>query len=97
LLSSGKLDTNKRRFEEEEFPSDSPQFTGDTQADIPTSQMWEYKSCDTSNAQVFGPFTTEQMIDWQNQNYFQGDTVMMVRKVNSGESFQRSDSVNFTQ
>ena len=44
--------------------------------------MWEYRWDETQD--VYGPFSTQMMADWQNQGYF--STSLMVRKVERGRS-----------
>jgi len=54
---------------------------------------WEYKlSADTQ--EVFGPYTTQAMIDWAKQGYFQGDSKVLLRQVGE-QDFQSSENVNF--
>jgi len=56
---------------------------------------WEYKLNEESN-DIYGPFITSEMLTWYNQGYFQGDGVVLIRRVGSQETFQLSDTVDFT-
>jgi len=57
-------------------------------------KIWEYKNL-RGDQQVFGPFTVAQMLDWYNSGYFQGATVMNVRKVGD-KAWKRSDALDWT-
>jgi CD2 antigen cytoplasmic tail-binding protein 2 len=35
-----------------------------------TQVMWEYKWENTDDAELHGPFTSSQMLEWTNENYF---------------------------
>lgn len=56
--------------------------------------MWEYKWENKPGADVHGPFTSQQMLDWTGDGYF-ADGVY-VRKTNSAdEQFYSSKRIDF--
>jgi len=68
-----------------------------TEAYEADNELWEYKAADSG--ELLGPFTTIQMQLWARKGFFQGDYVVMVRKItnpNNGE-FIRSDSIKWEQ
>eukprot|EP01114_Cavostelium_apophysatum_P014555 TRINITY_DN3806_c0_g1_i1.p1 TRINITY_DN3806_c0_g1~~TRINITY_DN3806_c0_g1_i1.p1 ORF type:complete len:328 (+),score=102.08 TRINITY_DN3806_c0_g1_i1:29-1012(+) len=76
----------------------------------PTSKvMWEYKAA--NNGELFGPYTTQDMIAWRDMGYFVGDNVVEMRKVKNPHAeesifddedgapteYVRSDTVDFSK
>lgn len=55
---------------------------------------WEYKWENTDNAEIFGPFTSEQMMAWSEQEYF-GSGVYCRRVGQPLSSFYSSRRVDF--
>lgn len=55
---------------------------------------WEYKWENTSKADVYGPFSSTDMLDWQQQDYFKDG--VWVRKVTEGDGpFYNSKRIDF--
>ena len=55
---------------------------------------WEYKWENTSKADVYGPFSSTDMLDWQQQDYFKDG--VWVRKVVEGDGpFYNSKRIDF--
>ncbi|XP_074641708.1 CD2 antigen cytoplasmic tail-binding protein 2 homolog [Tubulanus polymorphus] len=55
--------------------------------------MWEYKWEDKHDAELHGPYTSDQMMNWADDGYF-GDGVL-VRKCGSGAQFYNSRRIDF--
>jgi CD2 antigen cytoplasmic tail-binding protein 2 len=69
------------------------------QADEAEQQVWEYRApagTTEEELRVHGPFTSSQMSEWHAAGYFQGDTVMLVRRKGS-PTFRRSDELDFSR
>lgn len=74
--------------------SETKYLTPSLVADMPV--QWEYCGQDSN---MYGPFTTEQMMQWLKQGYFLGDSAVRVRKVHSNmlgdlSSIKREKTVN---
>lgn len=54
--------------------------------------LWEYK-WKQDDTEIHGPFTTEQMQQWVDENYFK--TGVFVRKVGEGTNFYSSNRIDF--
>ena len=54
---------------------------------------WQYKWENDDNAEVFGPFSSSQMLQWTNEGHF-GDGVW-VRKTNQSGDFYNSKRIDF--
>ena len=61
----------------------------------PSDEMWEYRWEDKNDAEVHGPFTSSQMLEWTNENYFPGG--VFVRKTSSAPdgAFYSSRRIDF--
>ncbi|XP_022085727.1 CD2 antigen cytoplasmic tail-binding protein 2-like isoform X2 [Acanthaster planci] len=59
----------------------------------PDKTYWEYKWENKEDADKYGPFESEQMQDWVDQNYFSDG--VWVRKVGSGGQFYDSKRIDF--
>mmetsp|Transcript_6872 Transcript_6872/g.11797 ORF Transcript_6872/g.11797 Transcript_6872/m.11797 type:complete len:386 (-) Transcript_6872:425-1582(-) len=55
--------------------------------------MWEYKWTE-DGTDVYGPYTTPQMIEWYSQGHFQGDKVVWCRVVGQ-DAFYSSEGIDF--
>lgn len=56
--------------------------------------FWEYKITSTSEETIYGPFSSSQMFEWNNQGYFDKDVV--VRKSNNEDNpFYDSKRIDF--
>ncbi|XP_075679527.1 CD2 antigen cytoplasmic tail-binding protein 2 homolog holn1 [Dermatophagoides pteronyssinus] len=59
-----------------------------------TKTCWEYKWEDKDDAQTYGPYTTEEMLTWTNQGYF--DQGVFVRRTDSTDAgFYSSKRIDF--
>jgi len=61
----------------------------------PVEEMWEYKWEDKSDAEIHGPFSSLQMLEWTNENYFPDG--VLVRKVSTAPdgAFYSSRRIDF--
>jgi len=61
----------------------------------PLDEMWEYKWEDTNDAEIHGPFSSLQMLEWTNENYFPDG--VLVRKTSSAPdgAFYSSRRIDF--
>jgi len=61
----------------------------------PVQETWEYKWEDTSDAEIHGPFSSQQMLDWTRDNYFPDG--VFVRKTSSAPdgAFYSSRRIDF--
>lgn len=61
----------------------------------PAEEMWEYKWEDKSDAEIHGPFTSLQMLEWTEENYFPDG--VFVRKTSSAPdgAFYSSRRIDF--
>lgn len=55
--------------------------------------MWEYKTENTDNAEIKGPFSNSQMLKWSEDGTF--DKGVYCRKVDSGGPFYSSLRIDF--
>ncbi|XP_033126622.1 CD2 antigen cytoplasmic tail-binding protein 2-like [Anneissia japonica] len=55
--------------------------------------LWEYKWEDKDNAEIHGPFSSTQMQEWVDKDFFPDG--VLVRKVNSGANFYTSKRIDF--
>ena len=60
----------------------------------PDKVYWEYKWENKDDADIYGPYQSEQMENWTNQDYFQDG--VWVRKVGSGQNFYTSKRIDFS-
>ncbi|XP_069134765.1 CD2 antigen cytoplasmic tail-binding protein 2-like [Argopecten irradians] len=58
----------------------------------PTEVMWEYKWEEVDDAEMHGPFTSSQMLQWTEEDYFPDG--VYVRKVNT-DKFYNSKRIDF--
>jgi len=58
-------------------------------------EMWEYKWEDSSDAEIHGPFTSLQMLEWTEDNYFPDG--VFVRKTSTAPdgAFYSSRRIDF--
>ena len=58
-------------------------------------EMWEYKWEDKSDAEIHGPFSSLQMLEWTNENYFPDG--VLVRKTSTAPDgpFYSSRRIDF--
>ena len=56
-----------------------------------TEVQWEYKWKE-EDTEIHGPFSSEEMLEWQEDNYFKEG--VLVRKVGT-EAFYKSERVDF--
>lgn len=58
-------------------------------------EMWEYRWENSSDAEIHGPFTSQQMLDWTNENYFPDG--VFVRKTSAAPdgAFYTSRRIDF--
>lgn len=71
------------------------QLLGALTADEADEKVWEYRALGAADdAPTHGPFSSAQMGEWHSAGYFQGDTVMLVRRTGS-PTFRRSDELDF--
>jgi len=68
--------------QEQDKSSSASSVSAAAAGDATTSIMWEYK-WSSSQDQLYGPFSTKQMMHWKEKNYFQPE--VMVRKLTEGE------------
>ncbi len=54
---------------------------------------WEYKWEDTDSAEVHGPYTSQEMLEWQEADFFQAG--VFCRKVGSDGAFYSSKRIDF--
>lgn len=54
--------------------------------------MWEYKWDEGEDSQIYGPYSSEDMLAWNKQGYFRNG--VYVRKVNE-KSFYSSKRIDF--
>ena len=54
---------------------------------------WEFKWEDTDDAELHGPFTSQEMLDWSEDGYFKEG--VFVRKVDSNAQFYSSRRIDF--
>jgi len=61
----------------------------------PVEEMWEYKWEDKTDAEIHGPFTSLQMLEWTEDNYFPDG--VFVRKTSSAPdgAFYSSRRIDF--
>jgi len=61
----------------------------------PVEEMWEYKWEDVTDAEIHGPFTSLQMLEWTEENYFPDG--VFVRKTSSAPdgAFYSSRRIDF--
>jgi len=61
----------------------------------PVEEMWEYKWEDKRDAEVHGPFSSLQMLEWTNEDYFPDG--VFVRKVSTAPegAFYSSRRIDF--
>lgn len=61
----------------------------------PAEEMWEYKWEGKNDAEIHGPFTSLQMLEWTNENYFPDG--VYVRKTSSAPDgvFYSSRRIDF--
>ncbi len=57
--------------------------------------LWEYKLADTADAQVHGPFATEQMLEWWEAGYFNGAGVR-IRSVDDDGDWTKGTEIDFS-
>jgi len=76
---------SKSSFDELDETKAKPKTSGAT---------WEYKG---ANGEMYGPYTTKQMLEWKDQGFFVGDHVVQVRQCGDGEDspFVDSNTVDF--
>eukprot|EP00051_Salpingoeca_urceolata_P010344 m.126276 g.126276 ORF g.126276 m.126276 type:complete len:371 (-) comp16675_c0_seq1:354-1466(-) len=77
--------------------SDQPAAAAAAASAAPASDeaTFEFKWEDKPDAEVYGPFTATQMLEWQDQNYF-GPAGVMVRQLDKeGSAFYLSTRVDF--
>ncbi|KAK3083991.1 hypothetical protein FSP39_006385 [Pinctada imbricata] len=55
--------------------------------------MWEYKWEDKDDAEIHGPFTSSQMLQWSEEDYFPKG--VYVRKTNKDAQFYNSRRIDF--
>ncbi|KAH9497637.1 CD2 antigen cytoplasmic tail-binding protein 2 [Dermatophagoides farinae] len=59
-----------------------------------TKTKWEYRWEDKDNAQIYGPYSSEDMLNWTNQGYF--DQGVFVRRIESTDArFYSSKRIDF--
>lgn len=54
---------------------------------------WEFKWEDTDEAKIYGPYSSEQMQEWVEQDYFKDG--VYVRKTGSNQAFNNSKRIDF--
>ncbi|XP_054749466.1 CD2 antigen cytoplasmic tail-binding protein 2 homolog [Lytechinus pictus] len=81
-----KLTTNTKK-------EDESSSMGKSELD-PDKVYWEYKWENQEDADVYGPYESEQMENWTNQDYFKDG--VWVRKVGSGQNFYTSKRIDFS-
>ena len=61
----------------------------------PVEEMWEYRWEDKSDAEIHGPFTSLQMLEWTQEDYFPDG--VFVRKTSSAPdgAFYSSRRIDF--
>ncbi|KPM09293.1 CD2 antigen cytoplasmic tail-binding protein 2-like protein [Sarcoptes scabiei] len=62
--------------------------------EIESKTTWEYKWEDKDDAQIYGPFSTEDMLAWVQQGYFK-DGVFVRRKNSPDSRFYNSKRIDF--
>lgn len=69
-------------------------FTADSEL-IKISDVvnWEFKWEDTDEAKIYGPYSSEQMQEWVEQDYFKDG--VYVRKTGSNQAFNNSRRIDF--
>ncbi|OWF45363.1 CD2 antigen cytoplasmic tail-binding protein 2-like [Mizuhopecten yessoensis] len=65
---------------------------GKPPATDPTEVMWEYKWEEVEDAEMHGPFTSTQMLQWTEEDYFPDG--VLIRKVNT-DKFYNSKRIDF--
>jgi CD2 antigen cytoplasmic tail-binding protein 2 len=81
----------KRVFRQSVFVVAKSKVAGGSSEEI----MWEYKWEDKDDAQLYGPFTSSQMLEWTKDDYFPDG--VFVRKVSTAPdgSFYSSRRIDF--
>jgi len=69
--------------------------SGTAMSSEPVEEMWEYKWEDKNDAEIHGPFTSLQMLQWTNDDYFPDG--VYVRKTSSAPdgAFYSSRRIDF--
>ena len=69
--------------------------SGKTAPQDSSEVMWEYKWKNSDDAELFGPFTSGQMRDWTNDDYFPNG--VFVRKTSTAPdgNFYNSKRIDF--
>lgn len=65
---------------------------GDTK-ESPNEVMWEYKWENEDKEEIHGPYTSQQMCDWTEEDYFPDG--VLVRKVGAEGQFYNSKRIDF--
>lgn len=66
---------------------------GGGDADLPNEVKWEYKWENKDDEEIHGPYTSQEMLDWTEDDYFPDG--VFVRKVGAGGHFYSSKRIDF--
>lgn len=87
-------DFDEKKGNEGETSDTKPKSDGGGAEDISADTvMWEYKWQNSAEEEVHGPFTSEQMSTWKDEDFFKDG--VFVRKVDSGANFYTSNRIDF--
>jgi len=61
----------------------------------PTEEMWEYKWENRDDAEIHGPFSSSQMLEWTNEDYFPGGVFVRKTLAAPDGAFYSSRRIDF--
>ncbi|BFZ04415.1 hypothetical protein BsWGS_07454 [Bradybaena similaris] len=88
--ADSKIDESGDTSKEEEIGGGASTKVADTEH---TGVLWEYKTENTDDSEIKGPFTTTQMISWAEDGTF--NKGVFCRKYQSGSQFYNSSRLDF--
>lgn len=105
LISSGDMDAYELTYEQLTFRLNSVQKAtasivpnGDEsrtdKKTVPDEVTWELKWSDSEEAEIHGPFSNEQMIQWRDAGYFENQALVR-QKGRAGASFNSAKRIDF--
>ena len=80
-----------KKFQLQSLP---PVREKDASREVDTNQVkWEYKWEDKDDAEIHGPYTSQEMYEWQEAKFFEAG--MFCRKVGTDGPFYSSKRIDF--
>ena len=74
-------------------PSTKKEDSKTKEPDVSNEVKWEYKWEDKDDAEVHGPYSSQQMMEWQEAEFFKAG--VFCRKVGTDGAFYNSRRIDF--